>query len=163
MAGFNPIKLIRDLIDRLRYGPEPEEDPEVWREHYFWRQASNADCGPACVMMFCRYYSAERRIEEVRELSSYDPENGTSVLGVSKALEHIGFRTLAAKLEFKDLVEEAPYPCMLHWNNNYFVILIDVDYTEAMIAHPKLGVFKMDRERFLASWNGVALFVEPLE
>lgn len=44
------------------------------------------------------------------------------MLGLSEAAEHIGFRTQGVRVSFEQLVEDVPLPCILHWNQNHFVV-----------------------------------------
>ena len=48
------------------------------------------------------------------------------MLGISDAAESIGFRTNGVRLRLKQLVEEAKLPCILHWNQNHFVVCYDI-------------------------------------
>jgi len=42
-----------------------------------------------------------------------------------KITEYIGFRTNGVKISLTQLLE-APLPCILHWNQNHFVVLYKV-------------------------------------
>jgi len=55
------------------------------------------------------------------------------MLGISDAAESIGFRTVAVRLSFEQLVSEAPFPCILHWNQNHFVVCYGVKRCHAYI------------------------------
>lgn len=48
------------------------------------------------------------------------------MLGISDAAEYIGFRTLGVKISFEQLANDAVLPCILHWNQNHFVVCYDV-------------------------------------
>ena len=48
------------------------------------------------------------------------------MLGISDAAEFIGFRTSGVRITFKQLVEDVPLPCILHWNQNHFVVCYDI-------------------------------------
>ncbi len=48
------------------------------------------------------------------------------MLGISEADEAIGFRTMGVKIPFEKLAAEAPLPCIIHWDQNHFVVLYDV-------------------------------------
>lgn len=90
--------------------------------HY--RQPDSKDCGPTCLRMIARYYGKPLPLQQIRQLSETTRE-GSSLLGLSEAAEKIGFRTLGVKLSFSQLLE-ADLPCVLHWNQNHFVVLYKI-------------------------------------
>ncbi|MDR0866261.1 MAG: hypothetical protein LBO74_15210, partial [Candidatus Symbiothrix sp.] len=82
------------------------------------------DCGPTCLRMIAAHYGQRYSLETLREKSHISRE-GVSMLGISEAAENIGFRTLGARLTFEKLVE-APLPCIVHWNQNHFVVCYEI-------------------------------------
>ena len=91
--------------------------------HY--TQFYSSDCGPACLRIISKYYGFEYSSEMLRN-HCFISRNGVSMLGISDAAEYIGFRTRAVKITFKQLVEQARLPCILHWNQNHFVVCYDI-------------------------------------
>lgn len=45
-----------------------------------------------------------------------------SLLGISKAAEDIGFKTAGGRLSFETLASGVPMPCIVHWDQNHFVV-----------------------------------------
>ncbi len=87
----------------------------------FIAQHDQMDCGPACLAMVSAFHEKEFSLQYLRE-SCFITREGVSLLNVKQAAEKIGFKTTAAQLEIKDLENEM-LPCILHWNQNHFVIL----------------------------------------
>ncbi len=87
--------------------------------HYSQQEA--ADCGPTCLRMIAKHYGKEYSAEMLRK-HCYISREGVSMLGISDAAEYIGFRTLGMKISFEQLVNEAVFPCILHWNQCHFVV-----------------------------------------
>jgi len=104
-------------------------------------------------------------------------------LGISDAVEKIGFRSLGVKLNLKKL-SETPLPCILHWNKVHFVVLYKIKSTDVSpiggnakgkggfyISDPAHGLLTYTRKEFLKSWignnadenteEGIALLLEP--
>ena len=106
-------------------------------------QLDSVDCGPACLKMIAKYYGKEYSIQHLRE-RSYITRMGVSMLGISEAAESIGFHTNGVKITFKQLIHEAPLPCILHWNQHHFVVCYNIkkkhngDYT-IRISDPASG------------------------
>jgi len=127
------------------------------------------DCGPTCLRMIAKYYGKHFSLEYLRS-QSYITRQGVSMLGISEAAEQIGFRTLAAKVSYKALIEDAPFPVVLHWNQKHFVVLPDQKFNKnkITIADPAHGLVQVDKETLLRSWMGssqvgVALLLEPTQ
>lgn len=87
--------------------------------HY--TQFEAMDCGPTCLRMIARYYGKSYSLQTLRS-RSFLTRNGVSMLGISDAAESIGFHTLGAKITFEQLTSGIPLPCILHWNQNHFVV-----------------------------------------
>ena len=93
--------------------------------------------------------------------------------GISEAAGKIGFRTVGARLTFEQLDEEAKLPCILHWNQNHFVVLPPQNYNREkkngriLIADPAHGLVSVNRQTFSQSWvidgkdYGHVLLLEP--
>ena len=141
-------------------------------EFPFYMQMDQMDCGPTCLRMIASHYGKSYTLESLRNMSDITRE-GVSLLGISDAAEKIGFKTLAASVSLQQLDEEVPLPCILHWNQNHFVVVPPQDYSSAnqkdklLVADPAHGLVKLDRQAFLKSWisksdnQGVILMLEP--
>ena len=100
-----------------------------------YQQLDAMDCGPTCLRMIAKYYGKHYSLETLRG-RSFISRNGVSMLGISTAAESIGFRTLAVHVTFEKLCE-APLPCIVHWNQNHFVVVYDIKPNKR---HPDRGV-----------------------
>lgn len=138
----------------------------------FRAQHDQMDCGPACLAMVSSYYGKEFGLQYLRD-KSFITREGVSLLGISEAAEKIGFKHFSAKLNTEDFQNEL-YPCILHWNQNHFVVLYKISkniFTGKpvyKIADPGHGFISLSEEKFKKSWlsdgeKGVALFLEPTE
>ena len=88
-------------------------------------QLDAMDCGPASLKMIAGYYGKEYSIQTLRDYC-YITREGVSMQGISDAAERIGFRTLGVRLTFDQLANDAPLPCILHWNQQHFVVCYKV-------------------------------------
>jgi len=122
--------------------------------------------------MVAAHYGRIFSMEGLREKSQITRE-GVSMLGISEAAEHIGFRSTGVMVSFDELLE-APLPCVVHWNQQHFVVVYDIrekrDKTTIFVADPASGKMKYTREEFCRCWIstkdegkdvGVALLLEP--
>ncbi|WP_119788998.1 peptidase domain-containing ABC transporter [Flavobacterium anhuiense] len=135
--------------------------------HY--KQADNKDCGPTCLKIIAKYYGKTINIQELRNISETTRE-GSNLLFLSDAAEKIGFRTLGVKLSVKR-IEEAPLPCILHWNDNHYVVLYKIKKSKYYISDPAFGLLEYSKDEFVKFWignnahdeikEGIALLIEP--
>ena len=136
----------------------------------FYRQPDFMDCGPTCLRMIAKFYGRSISLEKLRKLSETTRE-GSSLKTISDAAEKIGFRTLGVKIDLEKLVEEAPLPCVLHWNQKHFVVLYEVKKGKYYISDPAHGLITLNEKEFLTCWiganatakdeEGIALLLEP--
>jgi ATP-binding cassette subfamily B protein len=75
-----------------------------------------------------------------------------SLLGISEAATELGFETIAGKITV-DKLSRSPLPCILHWNQNHFVVLYKVRHNKKFyVADPGKGLIKYSREEFSKHW-----------
>ncbi len=123
------------------------------------------DCGPTCIKMVAKYYGRDFSVTFLRE-KCFITKMGVTLLGISEAAETIGLRTTGVKINFDGLVENKPFPCIIHWKNNHFVVLHKIRGKKIYISDPAMGLVVYNKAEFLDGWahkadTGFALFVEP--
>lgn len=140
----------------------------------FKPQLDEMDCGPACLAMISSNFSKNYTISFFREVA-FITRQGISLMGISEASKKIGLETLSAKLNTETLiVNNNTLPCILHWNQNHFVVLYKISksfFSNQPIFHiadPAHGKIKLKQDIFEKSWlsdgdKGVALFFNPTE
>lgn len=140
------------------------------------KQQDAMDCGPSCLAMIAKHYGRQTDKEQLRKICSLS-KDGVSLLGISKAAETIGFKTIGGRLTFKTLTHEIPLPCILHWNQNHFIIVYKIKKQKegkyiVYIADLGKGLVTYTKEEFCEYWistktngeeKGVVLLLEPTE
>ena len=139
---------------------------------HHYHQLDSMDCGPSCLRMIAKHYGKTYSLNTLRQRSEYTRQ-GVSMLGISSAAESIGFKSLGAKLSFQELCE-APLPCIVHWNQNHFVVVYKITRVRKRIkiyvADPAVRLAVFTPDEFNRSWistksggedKGVALLLEP--
>lgn len=144
----------------------------------FHPQRDQMDCGAACLAMIAEFYGKSYPVPHLRE-ECFLTREGVSLLGITEAARKIGFETLTVKLapeKFKNT--HPPLPCILHWNQNHFVVLRKIPCEKKKgsifsskkwkIADPAHGLVSLSEDSFLKSWlsdngKGIALFLSPKE
>ena len=113
------------------------------------------DCGPTCLRMVAKYHGRHYTINSLRKAAGFG-KGGVSLLGISEAAENIGFRTKGVQLAFEELAKNARLPCILHWRQNHFVVLMPFSKWKSKkwvhIADPSKGVITYTKQEFLQHW-----------
>jgi len=117
----------------------------------FYHQLDQMDCGPTCLRMIAKFHGRNLNIQKLRNASGFNRE-GVSLLGIAEAAESVGFRTLAVKVPFEKLVKDAPLPCIIHWQQNHFVVLVEAKKGSVLLADPGKGIRKMSEADFCEHW-----------
>ena len=137
------------------------------RFHHYY-QHDTMDCGPTCLRMVAAHYGKRYSLEGLRE-KSFLTREGVSMLGISEAAERIGLRSICVQVDYERL-REAPLPCIVHWNQQHFVVVYRMDGRHVWVADPGAGKLKYTQEEFCRCWlsakkdgldTGVALLLEP--
>ncbi|MGF1670657.1 MAG: peptidase domain-containing ABC transporter [Balneolaceae bacterium] len=135
--------------------------------HY--RQLDAMDCGPTCLRIISKHYGRHYSLQYLREKTHQNRE-GVSLLDLSDTADSIGFHTLMAQMPFDKLAEEAPLPCLAHWNQNHFIVVYKIRKDNVYVSDPASGLITYTREEFLRGWlstrnngtdNGTILLLEP--
>lgn len=92
---------------------------------HFVEQYDVMDCGPACLCMIAAHYGKKYKLEKLRS-SAFLGKDGVSFYGISKAAEQIGMRSVGGRIAFDKLMEKAVLPCIVHWNQDHFVVVYKV-------------------------------------
>lgn len=139
-----------------------------------FRQNNSSDCGPTSLRMIARHYGLDYSTEMLRK-HCHITRHGVNLLGISEAAEYIGFETAGVKVTFEQLVEEGVFPCILHWNQNHFVVCYGIEKCKhggykIHISDPASQRLTYTKDEFERCWigpqasessNGVALMLEP--
>lgn len=137
-------------------------------------QPDAMECGATCLRMIAKYYGKEYSADTMQQLCVVTHE-GVSLLGITDAAEYLGFRTVCGRLSLERLVTQRPFPCILHWNQEHFVVLYDVKEKRNgkrvyYIADPGKDLLKIDEETFRNAWvstrthgeeKGVLMALQP--
>lgn len=128
------------------------------------------DCGPTCLRMIAKHYGRSISLQKLRELTETTRE-GVSLENLADASERIGFRSLGVKINFIDLLKDAPLPCIVHWEQRHFVVVYKVKKDKVYVADPGHGLITYSKDEFIQSWigkeandqteEGIALLLEP--
>lgn len=131
----------------------------------FIRQIDAMDCGPTCLKMVAGYYGTYISLDRLKTGSGYS-NKGISLQTLANVAESIGFRTFIGNVKLSDLVSKAPLPCIVHWQQNHFVVVHRATSRHVYVADPLVGKLRLTHAAFMEGWipkgrhEGIALFLE---
>jgi len=109
------------------------------------RQLNEKDCGRACLKAICLYYGVDKTHEINKRLNL--TQEGVSLFDLAKSAESLGFLTKSISIE-SDELSKINLPCILHWDNNHFVVLYKIKRRCFYIADPAIGKYLCNIEEF---------------
>lgn len=136
---------------------------------FFVQQKDAMQCGIACLAMVCRHYGRHIGIDDIEPMCPSGRE-GVSMLALSETADALGLENVTAKFAI-DRLAELPLPCILHWDQNHFVVLHKVGRRSRSyhVADPGKGLIKYSAEEFASHWGtdesgkGIAMVLQPTD
>jgi subfamily B ATP-binding cassette protein HlyB/CyaB len=130
-------------------------------------QQSSSDCGPANIRALARHYGVELRNETVRRICRND-RAGSSVAGLRRALEQLGFTAGVRTIDFDELernqntilpavaVIKSPASGLLH-----YVTVVKMTRTKVWVMDPAFGLSAWSAAEFLSRWYTLEHAADP--
>ncbi|MBF0651530.1 C39 family peptidase [Dysgonomonas sp. GY75] len=115
------------------------------RKFPFIQQHDSMQCGSTCLQMILKYYGKNFTSDYLNDLCGVS-KDGVSLLGISGVANQLGMHSICGRVTLEKLSKEAPLPCIIHWNQNHFVVLYKVKGNKTGerkydIADPGNGLF----------------------
>lgn len=118
----------------------------------------------------CSIYGKTYAFEQITDICRATTE-GVSLSAITEAAQELGLSASSYRLSL-DMLRSSKKPCILHWNQNHFVVLYKIKRGDKFyVADPGKGKIVYSKEEFTRHWlstcsddkeKGVAMFFEPL-
>ena len=125
-------------------------------------QLEALECGAASLTMIMHYYKNWIPLEQARVDCGVSMD-GASAKNIMVAARTYGLKANAWRVEPEDLLKEGPFPCIIHWGFNHFVVLCGFRGKKAVLNDPARGRVTVEWEEFDREFTGVCLCFEPGE
>ncbi len=137
----------------LRWGSSARRVPVIL-------QTEAAECGLACLGMVAGGLGLQTDLATLRRRFSLSIKgvNLADMVRMADVLQ-LGARALRAEL---DELGQLQLPCILHWDLNHFVVLVQLRGGVATIHDPARGVRRLKMDAVSRHFTGVALELQPL-
>ena len=130
------------------------------------RQRDTMQCGIACLQMICLYYNYKISYDNISQHCSVS-RNGLFLGDLCNTALSLGFDASCRLINFSDLDNDC-LPCIIHWQDNHFVVLYKIKNNRYYIADPSKGKYIFQADEFKENWakdnshtNGVVLLLFP--
>ncbi|MBR3234438.1 MAG: NHLP family bacteriocin export ABC transporter peptidase/permease/ATPase subunit [Atopobiaceae bacterium] len=125
-------------------------------------QMEDLECGAACLTMILAYYGRWVPLEKIRADCGVS-RDGSKAINIMKAARSYGLSARGFTYSTEGLRKKAPFPCILFWNFNHFVVLDGFKGKYAVINDPGRGQVKISMDDFESAFTGVTLVFEPTD
>lgn len=142
-------------------------------EFPFVDQGPFLDCGAACLSMIAQHFGKNYFLDFVKRKLVYS-EFGVSLSELQTASKNLGFNTIIVKTTLQRIIDTEPFPCILHWAQDHFVVLYDIEKPSLnkefifKVADPRLGLVNHSIDIIYEGWllpdenMGVAMLFEEI-
>ena len=103
----------------------------------FIKQHDAMQCGAACLVMLCHFYGKKYSLQQISK-SLESSKGGVSMYDISELAKKIGLKC-NGKIVSLDILKTYKNPCILHWDQNHFVILCKYKKRGVVVADPGKG------------------------
>ncbi len=137
----------------------------MFKRYPFYKQLDTMDCGAVCLKMVLEFYGKKINLPVLKELCN-TTRIGVHANDIVSAAKQTGLNAMLFQTTVNYLIEKEPFPCILHWQQNHFVVLYQIRNGKYRIADPEHGIIDLAEKDFLRSWadeegRGIAIFLEP--
>lgn len=125
-------------------------------------QMEALECGAASLAMVLAYYGKWLPLEQVRSDCGVS-RDGTSAKNILTAARSYKMTAKAFAYSSEGIKSKGSFPCIIHWNNNHFVVLNGFTKDYAVINDPANGRVRVDMKQFDKSFTGLCILLSPTD
>ncbi len=123
-------------------------------------QLEMTECGAASLAMIMAYFEKWMTLEQTRQDCDIS-RDGSNAGNILRAARSYGMEAHAFSADVDSVKEEGPFPCIIHWGFNHFVVLDGFKGNYAYINDPARGFVKVTMEEFDKQYTGILIAIEP--
>ena len=142
---------MKELLGKINFHSE-KSTPVI-------HQSERSECGLVCVAMIASHFGYHTDLREIRQRFSVS-QQGLTLRGLVKISNAMNLNSRPVKLEMSGL-SSLRLPCVLHWNFDHFVVLVEINKSGFVIHDPAHGRPTVTYEDVSKFFTGIALELWP--
>jgi ATP-binding cassette, subfamily B, bacterial len=120
-----------------------------------FRQHDVMDCGPTCLRIIAKHHGKDFSINKLRDWCNTS-KIGSSLIGLVKAAEKMNMRSMPLAVDYEQLAQEVPLPCIAHWQGKHFVVVYKIKDGYVYVSDPAHKKMRYSQAEFSAGFSGIA-------
>ena len=125
-------------------------------------QMEAVECGAASLAMILAYYGKWVPLEKLRDECGVG-RDGSKSANILKAAREYGMEAKGFSIGIDGLRKKKPFPCIIHWNYNHFVVLTGIRGNYVYVNDPGRGRVRYPMQIFEKRYTGIAMTFIPNE
>ena len=125
-------------------------------------QMEAVECGAASLAMILAYYGKWVPLEKLRDECGVG-RDGSKSANILKAAREYGMEAKGFSIGIDGLKKKKPFPCIIHWNYNHFVVLTGIRGNYVYVNDPGRGRVRYPMQIFEKRYTGIAMTFIPNE
>jgi len=117
----------------------------------FVKQEHARDCGYACLRMIIRYYGGDFEFADPAYRARLSPR-GVDLLTLTQIAKGRGLRCTVMRGTFEEFTNDLCLPCIIHWQQNHFMVVCEVTADTIVVANPARGFEVLSYDDFRQGW-----------
>ena len=125
-------------------------------------QMESRECGAACLGMILAYYGRWVPLERLR-FDCGVSRDGANAFNIIMAAQNYGLASKGRAMGLDALKDQQPFPCIVFWNFNHYVVLDGFAGKYAYLNDPARGEVRVTMDEFESSFTGVVIVFEKTD
>lgn len=119
-------------------------------------------CGPESLLRICEILKVKTSLRELKKLSNFHPNRGTTMLGLKKAAAYKGLAPTGVRASLNLLKKKKiPFPAIAYVNGNHFLVFETVNKNGVEISDPAQKYPPhLTWEKLVEIWDGELLIFD---